>query len=70
MIKLHRDPQSGWRYTQDNQYVIHKYHWFGKRKPTWDVKELAPDGSYRLINSFPTMKEAREFLEQLPIYKQ
>lgn len=39
MLKLHRDPQSGWRYTQDNQYAIHKTYgahiW-------WDVRELAP----------------------------
>lgn len=66
MLKLHRDPQSGWRYTHDNLYAIHKTYgahiW-------WDVRELAPDGSYRLINSFHTLKGAREFLEQLPIYK-
>ena len=65
MIKLHRDPQSGWRYTQDNQYVIHKTYDSYLR---WSVRELSNDGSYRLIHRFCTLKQAREYLERLPIY--
>lgn len=67
MLKLRLDRQSGWRYTQDNRYVIHKTYgahlW-------WDVRELAADGTYRLIHSFESLKAAREYLELLTIYKE
>lgn len=65
MIRLHRDPHSGWRYTQDERYAITKTH---GAHVWWDVRELSEDGTYRLINSFHTLKGAREYLEQLPIY--
>lgn len=62
MKKLKLDKQSGWRYTQDRKYAIHKTYgahiWY-------DVRELDEEGRYRLIARFNTLKKAREYLDRL-----
>lgn len=65
MKKLIFDEKTKWWYSKDGMYMIRRCYWHGKRKPTWDVYELAPDGSYSILNTLPTLNEAREYLDSL-----